>query len=692
MDTTDASAQSTVILSSAGVEKWQFGNQTDNTFFIYSVALDKVIYATDTSGDIFIQPVNNVTIDGDLIIKPVSGDILTISDNSAGTIDMHYTSAAGTHTLRIFDDDAGGRGNRFDETQLFSTLFTLNGRMAIDDNSATALLVEQDGVNDNVFVIDTTTPRININAEVDIFHTATEADDHALELDVDAAGFGDVKAIDINYITGGISTGEDEGIILINIDETHPDVTGGDVFGLEVLATDGGADAIYGMKAGAVVGPVLQESGTFANPNTATNDTATTNVAAMKDGSTGTNTTIFVADDDYIIIGATNPFTEMEFIIETPASNPGIKPTFEYSKTAGAWAAFTPVDGTNGFRNTGVVAWDAADLTDHAVHTSGGDPGDTYDIRITRTHAVAGSVSLFYAKTAATVVYSWDKNGDVSIKGLNTSGGVIFNEAGADVDFRIEGDTDTDLFFVNAGTDRVGIGKISPNTLLDVDGDISVGGSNNELRFYEGANYVGFEAPALAADKIWVLPDADGNANESLQTDGSGNLSWAASGGGNLEFVEEKTFGAAATTTTFSSLTGTDSYFLEVRVVNDSGSTAVYEVRINGDANSTDYVDQLLVVNSASVVGIRTANRSAVGVATGGDQTFLAIEIALADGRFNSESSESNWGSTDVNIMRFFTSTKNTSGVGSITQIEFLSSVADGLGVDTIIRLYKRTT
>lgn len=50
-----------------------------------------------------------------------------------------------------------------------------------------------------------------------------------------------------------------------------------------------------------------------------------------------------------------------------------------------------------------------------------------------------------------------------------------------------------------------------------------------ELRFYDdGANYVGFKAPALTANKIWVLPDADGGANELLKTDGSGNLSWTA--------------------------------------------------------------------------------------------------------------------------------------------------------------------
>lgn len=51
-----------------------------------------------------------------------------------------------------------------------------------------------------------------------------------------------------------------------------------------------------------------------------------------------------------------------------------------------------------------------------------------------------------------------------------------------------------------------------------------------ELRFYEGANYVGFEAPALAADQIWVLPDADGTVGQVPYTDGAGNIAWGSLG------------------------------------------------------------------------------------------------------------------------------------------------------------------
>ncbi len=67
---------------------------------------------------------------------------------------------------------------------------------------------------------------------------------------------------------------------------------------------------------------------------------------------------------------------------------------------------------------------------------------------------------------------------------------------------------------------------IADGGAITTSGNLSIGGSNNELRFYEGGNYVGFEAPALTGDKIWVLPSADGSANQVIKTNGSGTLSF----------------------------------------------------------------------------------------------------------------------------------------------------------------------
>lgn len=52
---------------------------------------------------------------------------------------------------------------------------------------------------------------------------------------------------------------------------------------------------------------------------------------------------------------------------------------------------------------------------------------------------------------------------------LNVEGDVIFNDQGNDVDFRVEGDTEPNLLFCDASTDRVGIGSSAPITSFSVD-------------------------------------------------------------------------------------------------------------------------------------------------------------------------------------------------------------------------------
>jgi hypothetical protein len=268
------------------------------------------------------------------------------------------------------------------------------------------------GVTESQTLTNKTLTSPTLIGEVILTHTATENDTYAFELVVNAAGYGDTKALDIVYTTGAIAPGADESVILVSVDETSS--TGGSVHAVEVLSTEGSA-SVYGLKAGVRVGPIIQESGSFANPTTGTNNTASTDVPAMIDGNTGTTTAIFIADNDYIIIGASSPFTEIEFLLQTVVSNQGIQPTFGYSIAgSGQFTAFSPIDGTNGFRNNGVVAWDATDLTNHAVNSDTG----TYDIKITRTRNSAMTCVLYYARVAGSSLYSWDSSGNLTINSL----------------------------------------------------------------------------------------------------------------------------------------------------------------------------------------------------------------------------------------------------------------------------------
>ena len=56
------------------------------------------------------------------------------------------------------------------------------------------------------------------------------------------------------------------------------------------------------------------------------------------------------------------------------------------------------------------------------------------------------------------------------VERLELGAATIFNEDGADVDFRIEGDTEANLFCVDAGNNRIGIGTNTPNELLNIHG------------------------------------------------------------------------------------------------------------------------------------------------------------------------------------------------------------------------------
>ncbi len=75
-------------------------------------------------------------------------------------------------------------------------------------------------------------------------------------------------------------------------------------------------------------------------------------------------------------------------------------------------------------------------------------------------------------------------SGNLTFTGtLSNDGAAVFNESGADVDFRVEGDTDVNLFFVDASTDRVGISTNAPGATLDVDGSAIFNESGADVDF-----------------------------------------------------------------------------------------------------------------------------------------------------------------------------------------------------------------
>ena len=177
--------------------------------------------------------------------------------------------------------------------------------------------------------------------------------------------------------------------------------------------------------------------------------------------------------------------------------------------------------------------------------------------------------------TGDNAIFLWDESNDGFAVGTTTAvgtatGNISFSAApftaSTITGTILTGSTSvkTPLIEYTDGDDAI---TIADGGHITTGANLSIGGSNNELRFYEGSNYVGFEAPALSADQIWVLPTADGSANQILKTDGSGNLS----------FTDDLTL-ANASVNNFSGNGSTTGFTLSTTPVSEN-ATQVY---ING--------------------------------------------------------------------------------------------------------------
>tara|TARA_E500000318_G_scaffold42543_1_gene40670 strand:+ start:3448 stop:4503 length:1056 start_codon:yes stop_codon:yes gene_type:complete len=100
--------------------------------------------------------------------------------------------------------------------------------------------------------------------------------------------------------------------------------------------------------------------------------------------------------------------------------------------------------------------------------------------------------------TGTSVFASLDISGDIDVDGttnldvvdidgaLTQDGGAVFNEASADVDFRVESNDNANMLFVDAGNNRVGIGTNLPGRILTVSDTSSspfvsiIGAASNE--------------------------------------------------------------------------------------------------------------------------------------------------------------------------------------------------------------------
>jgi len=136
--------------------------------------------------------------------------------------------------------------------------------------------------------------------------------------------------------------------------------------------------------------------------------------------------------------------------------------------------------GNTTMQSEAVETWYIVDnATTMGTHTLGFKPAGG-----TATNLVAGSKHILYSD-GSTMFDVLDDCGNITANGTLTVAGNVslnggtftFNEAGADLDFRIEGNTATHMLFVDAGNDRIGINNASPSKTLDVTGTFKTSGA-----------------------------------------------------------------------------------------------------------------------------------------------------------------------------------------------------------------------
>jgi hypothetical protein len=84
---------------------------------------------------------------------------------------------------------------------------------------------------------------------------------------------------------------------------------------------------------------------------------------------------------------------------------------------------------------------------------------------------------IVYDGTQFQLVNGASQSASIVTENLTVNKATVLNESGGDNDTRIEGDTDANLFFADASTDRVGIGTSSPSNKLTVSGNADVTGN-----------------------------------------------------------------------------------------------------------------------------------------------------------------------------------------------------------------------
>jgi len=342
----------------------------------------------------------NLALPGSANITTAAGDIAFVYADSTTQFDVLYARVDGT-ALAI-------TANSIDFTEIVNAA-TLDGNFSIAAPAA-----------NNIVIDSRTAPSTHTQGIMRYEHTAAAVNTRVIELEVDAASFASTHAVRADLHATALAPGEV--MIGYHVSADTSTSTGGMIEAVRVDKAGAGSADVHALHIDPGVDVIHQESGTFGALESAW-ENAVEVTSELND--TGTDLTLFSSNSDILYIGDAAAFNALEVNLDTVAGGAGIKPTFEFSDDGGGgWDTFTPVDGTDGFRETGIIEWTIADLTNWQTDTVNA-VANKFWIRITRTQASIPQDPIEDTiQISKTIEHGWDEDGNLSVNTGDFAGDV----------------------------------------------------------------------------------------------------------------------------------------------------------------------------------------------------------------------------------------------------------------------------
>lgn len=203
---------------------------------------------------------------------------------------------------------------------------------------------------------------------------------------------------------------------------------------------------------------------------------------------------------------------------------------------------------------------------------------------------------------------------------IQQDGGAIFNEQGANVDYRIEGDTDPNAFFLDASLDAIGMGIATLLAKLHIKQLSSTG---NTLRAERDLAAASTDGPVVN-----IIQDnaSDDQAALRVQQDGTGDIAQFFDGANEVFEVRD----GALTVITQPTL-GSEVLRIASTATNDDPTESVYQQRA-ATTNATVTTLWSMAVPATTTVGIEAyvvARRTGGASGTAEDGAFYVRNVAV---------------------------------------------------------------